>query len=461
MGISRIVLAVLAALAVIATIALGVTGSTTGVLFAGIAAGWLICLALMSWDLAAGLSLVGLSGAGVSVYLAKQHLAALHGGEASICTVSEVLNCDVVNTSQYSELFGLPVAVYGIGFYFAVAFAAGLRRMGRARLAGLAHVLVLAGVGSIFYSVFLAWASWQLGAWCLFCISLYGLNALLLGGSIVALRNPKALKAEADKAAEGGFVGALAGRSGDRTVTVMTLGGMAVFLISIVVYQGQKSDLTGGGGSDGEIPDGAYYQLKGELQLHGQEPIYGKASAPYMIVEWADYACPYCARAGAEVKEMIDAQPDVQLRYKHYPISNICNRHIGGEGHTTACDASAAAECARMQGRFWELSDLLFKNQRYQSDEDLRFMAKQIGLDMEAFEACMGAEAAEQLIALDADHANAVDVTGTPTFFIKGLFGDQFVQVRADPAVIKAVIDAHRAGVALDAPGPAPEKKKK
>jgi len=298
-----------------------------------------------------------------------------------------------------------------------------------------------------------------MGTWCLFCIGMYGLNLLLLVAGLLAMRNPSLLKQHSEGEDRPGIVATIFGAGGDRTSLVMLVAGLAIFALSVGVYNGQKRAVEGPAASlDPAALADAYHQPRGQVQLSGSEPMLGRSDAPYLIVEWADYACPHCAIAGGGVKELVGEHSDIQLRYKHYPISNVCNPHVGGEGHTTSCEAAAAADCARAQGRFWEFSDLLFKNQRYQSSEDIRFMAKQIGLDMAALESCLADPLTAQRVKTDCDHANEVELTGTPTFFLKGLFGEDWVQIKSRPALIEAVIEAHRSGIELLPPRPAPEQ---
>jgi protein-disulfide isomerase/uncharacterized membrane protein len=455
----RITLTALAAVAVAFAIIMGLQGSQASLLLASIGACWLVCAAVMAWDLGWGLVLAMIAGMGASIYLANQHIAVLCG-DTSICSVSETFDCDKVNTSSYSELFGIPVALYGLGFYFAVAYAALMRRLGRSKLGGLPRVLLLAGLGSVAYSALLAWVSHTIGTWCLFCISMYGINVLMLVAAVLALRKPELLAPQQDPPA-GPFWSSFVDMSGERTIPVMVVAGLVVFVLSIAVYNGKKQNLNCGPSQSSDPAALAeYYHLpaKGTVELSGNEPQLGRSDAPYLIVEWADYGCPWCAKAGEGVKDVVSANPDIQLRFKHYPLSNQCNAHVGGDMHATSCECAKAAECARQQGRFWELNDLLFKNQSYQSSEDIRFMAKQIGLDMEALEACIADPITDQRIRTDTDHANMLDITGTPTFFIKGLFGDRWVQVRSKPDAIKAIIEAHAAGAKLKEPGPAPAR---
>lgn len=449
----RIPFIVLSAVALAAALVFGAQGNTVGVFLAGIASAWMACAAVAAFDLMAGLTLTAFVGAGVSVYLARQHLV-VSTGIPSICSVNSTFDCDAVNTSKWSEIFGIPLALFGFGFYSALGFLALAARMGRTGYRGALPLLRLAGVSALLYSGFLAWVSHSLGKWCLFCISLYGVNGLLLVLSWWGVRNHvriPGLGAEPlPPLSRVLFFG-----GGDRSMGTALAAGLVPFVLGVLIFQGQKNEsgaaTTSGSASTAELAR-LYFKPAGPVELDGTEPVFGDPGARFLIVEWADYACPYCARAGAEVKEIVKKNPDIQLRYKHYPISGNCNRFVEGPRHATACDASFAAECARQQGRFWELNDLLFKNQQYQSASDIEFMATQTGLDMAQFKTCLVSPATRSQIEADVEAAGRVDISGTPSFFLRGLFGDDFVELKARPEDMLALIEAARNGVALPAP---------
>lgn len=86
----------------------------------------------------------------------------------------------------------------------------------------------------------------------------------------------------------------------------------------------------------------------------GTAVTFGPAEAKVTIVEYSDFQCPYCSRSYATVKQLLSDYGDkVRLVYKHYPLSF----------HANAQKAAEAAECARDQGKFWEMHDLLFEKQ--------------------------------------------------------------------------------------------------
>lgn len=441
----RVPIAISSVVAIAVTAVLAVAAGTTAALVGGIVSGWLVCLAVLAWDLGAGLVVTPLCAMGVSLYLAHQHVAVL-GGAVSICAVNETFDCDAVNTSPYSELFGIPVALYGAAFYLALAVLAWRRRRGGQAYDGALPLLRLAGIGSVLYSIFLAWVSHAMGTWCLFCISLYGLNLLLLGGAWYGVAH-----AAPDRVTSLGA--ALSGRGGDRSLFTAGTAGMVSFILGIMVYEGLRNQMLGGAATLDPQELARYYEpVTGPVELDGTEPIYGDREAPFLVLEWADYECPYCARASEGIKKLVDEHPDIQIRFKHYPISGLCNPFLEGPRHAGACPAAFAAECAHRQGRFWEMTDLLFKNPQYHGEEDILFMARQAGLDMQAFEQCLDSPDLEPGIHDDIRAAKKVGLTGTPLILLRGLFDDTYVEVDGRPERIEALIEAARQGVELIPP---------
>ena len=147
-----------------------------GALMCAIGAAWLGCYGAGSISRWLGLVSSGFVALMVSLYLGVQHKG---GAGESICSVSQTFDCDKVNTSEYAKLFDIPIAFLGSSFYAGVIVLALLVFRG-GQYKNAAQLIAAGGWLSIAYSAFLAYASVQIGAWCLFCISLYGLNVLIL-----------------------------------------------------------------------------------------------------------------------------------------------------------------------------------------------------------------------------------------------------------------------------------------
>jgi protein-disulfide isomerase len=148
-------------------------------------------------------------------------------------------------------------------------------------------------------------------------------------------------------------------------------------------------------------------------------PSLGPEDAPVTIVEFSDFQCPYCQRAGPVVKAIAERYPDeVRVVYRHLPLDQI---------HSRARPAARAAVCADEQGHFWSYHDQLFASPGALAEEDLIRYASDLGADAEAFADCLASQRSAGKVARDVAEAQALGITGTPAFIINGivLFGFQ------------------------------------
>lgn len=140
----------------------------------------------------------------------------------------------------------------------------------------------------------------------------------------------------------------------------------------------------------------------------------GPPDAPLTLVEYGDYQCPHCGAAYPIVEEIIDRLGDrLRFAYRHFPLSQI---------HPYAEPAAEAAEAAGAQGRFWEMHDLLFRNQQtLEDDRHFLLFAEQLGLDVERFSSELLQHAHHGRVREDFLSGVKSGVNGTPTFFINGV----------------------------------------
>jgi protein-disulfide isomerase len=157
-------------------------------------------------------------------------------------------------------------------------------------------------------------------------------------------------------------------------------------------------------------PDPArkYEVTVGEAPTRG-----GPASAEVKIVEWSDFQCPFCSRAGPTLEQIQKEYGDqVQVAFKHMPLPM----------HSKAQAAHEAAEAAHKQGKFWEMHDKIFSDQRGMSEAKYLEYAQEIGLDLDQFKKDLQSSKTKQRIAADMAQASELGVTGTPAFFVNGRF---------------------------------------
>ncbi|MFI5892449.1 Na+/H+ antiporter NhaA [Actinoplanes sp. NPDC051513] len=141
-----------------------------------------------------------------------------------------------------------------------------------------------------------------------------------------------------------------------------------------------------------------------------RDHVRGPAEASVTIVEYGDFQCPYCGRAEPIVRELF-TDADLRFVWRNLPLTDV---------HPLAQLAAEAAEAAGLQGKFWEMHDLLLAHQDNLRITDLLGYARQIALDEERFHDDMMRRAAAERVANDLESADLSGVSGTPTFFING-----------------------------------------
>jgi protein-disulfide isomerase len=143
----------------------------------------------------------------------------------------------------------------------------------------------------------------------------------------------------------------------------------------------------------------------------GKAPVKGPTNAPVTIVEFSDFECPFCGRVTPTLKQLEEEyKGKIKLAFKHQPLPFHANAHL----------AATAAMAAQEQGKFWEMHDKLFANQRALDRASLEKYAQELKLDMNKFKQALDTDKFKA--ALDADSAEGMRVgaNGTPTFFING-----------------------------------------
>lgn len=162
--------------------------------------------------------------------------------------------------------------------------------------------------------------------------------------------------------------------------------------------------------------------------------VLGPADAPVTLVEYGDYECPYCGKAHRVVKELLELYGDrLRFAFRHFPLREI---------HPHAMAAAVVAEAAADAGRFWEMHDLLFANQRALTDLDLEAYAAELGVDP-------WANVAEHRDRVQASVDSGVrnGVQGTPTFFINETrYEGEHIVAAMSEAINAALIAARSTG---------------
>jgi protein-disulfide isomerase len=171
---------------------------------------------------------------------------------------------------------------------------------------------------------------------------------------------------------------------------------------------------------------------------------FGKTDSKVILIEYGDFQCPSCGGAHPQIKELTESYKDqILFIFRNFPLTTI---------HPNARASSAAAESAGLQGKYWEMHNLIFENQdawntlvgQARTDKFTEY-AVSLGIDKDKFLEGLSAKSVNQKISFDQALGKKDAVDSTPTFFLNGeKISDEVSSstVQGDSSKLKALIDS-------------------
>jgi protein-disulfide isomerase len=198
----------------------------------------------------------------------------------------------------------------------------------------------------------------------------------------------------------------------DRLRLVLDVVGTTALVVTAAVLVWAATDRRPGAAAAGAAAAPSNLVDTVDLTLASAGHIKGSKQAKVAIVEFSDFQCPYCGRFAKDTlpqikRDFVDAGV-AQFIYRDNPLETI---------HPFALKASAAAACAEQQGKYWEMHDAIFSQQRELTDASFLEHAKTLHLDTAIFSKCLDGGAAAQ-IKEDKAEASRLGVQSTPIFLI-------------------------------------------
>lgn len=386
------------------------------------------------------LTILGLSS---SIYLTVSHYNIVTGKElkGSFCTISELVDCDAVTASSYSDVFGIPWSAIGtIVFLLVLSICIFGYFVSHFSLVSLRIIFILALI-SVLFDVYLASIGFLvLRKICLVCSFTYVLNLTILYFS------KRGCRERIREIIANLVVDLFTSREEekDKIITKRLFfyhnGMIIVFCFTLIGvlrwhFMGGKEQIAS------QIVKSFRMQDPVEINTDGA-PHLGDLRARIQIVEFSDFRCPYCKQYSAILNIVHKRYPrDVVLYFKHYPLDGNCNRYIGKTLHRDACKISRLAVCAQDAQLFWDLKGLFFSSDEYFL-ENLKKRLRLRGVNLKEFFRCASGGTSLQRLSHDIDDANRCGVDVIPTIFINGyrLVGAY------EPITLSFVIEAFLSG---------------
>ncbi len=381
----------------------------------------------------------------------------------------------------------VPIALLGMCFYIfmLVWFVfTGIPTRAARRWHLLPLMLCIASVvAAVVYSWIMAFVIRQ---WCPLCLSLHGIDFLLLLVVVGLWPFQKYFDPGEESTSGRGAVEMKPDQGlGFGHVAATLVCALAFCLIPFVHRQGQwmllgcltqKQQERIGAGQYESLKNDATFLVStylgtrpSQIPRRPTESTSGDSQAEHELILFSDLQCPACKGTLEFInKEVLPLwQGRLKMTFRHYPLAKACNP-FSVDKHPQACLAAYAVEAAQMQGgaeAFWKMHDLIFTNQpklgsaNWVESGGLVNLAKQIGLDPERFKNDMNSEEVKQRVSSDVAAARRLGVSSTPTVFLDGrrIFSIQRASKPFWEAITKIYLHQTEAPNKPAIPSPEPE----
>lgn len=353
--------------------------------------------------------------AGVHFYLARLHLVTKYSMEAGdqMCNVSSTINCNAAISSSYSELFGIPIAFFGLMTalvalfftlkYFLLSSSDEARSIDGTVVLSLTSIAVLASIVMATISLVI------LKTLCPFCTAAYILSFLSIISALLIFPRKNIFTPAACRslAIVGFIVFALSFASGK---------------ISINKYENREAR---------EMYDLIINTWKQtpETQVEVFSPIRkGVEGAKMQIIEYADFLCGHCMVASAKIDTFLKGNPDVEFIFQAFPLDG-CEKVNGSYGKS--CELAMFSYCANQQGSGYDTNEALFNRQALLYKDPVSDLAKDglspvlaevvrsRFLDGEKIVSCLKDPQTYEAMVKQKEYASkTLKINSTPTIFI-------------------------------------------
>ena len=356
---------------------------------------------------------VSVIGIGLSFYALDHHFKAqaVEGATGAGCNINSTISCDDVARSEYSEVFGIPLAMWGVAFFLMILVLGGMGFRAKEEKGwkeSFLTISILTASGVVVSLVLAGISAFDLGVLCPTCAGVYVLNGFLAVNWFMARKSAP----EFDFMASANGLGT-AGITG---IIAVVLYSQFLAQPEIPGAQNQRKDAPILSSSQQEIKiDKSQYSGLGEDFRKGSD------RAKVSIVEFADFECGACGAMASTLSRIHKRfGDDVQIVFKNYPLDRGCNDSMQHEMHPNACYVAMMARCAGRFNKFWPYHDLAFARQRSASTKEAENWAKQVGLTDQQITDCKNDTSIINKIKDDISQGNDLGVQATPTIFVNG-----------------------------------------
>ena len=333
---------------------------------------------------------------------------------SSFCSINDLVDCDGVAKTTASQFLGIPLAYWGMFFYLFVLMLLFVDKLKNIKFLNFLSVfkrpmsyISALGLISFAVSVYLAFDSvFILHKICILCFFTYILNTLI---ALIAtdFENGGFIKSVKDS-----FVDFIAG------VKEYTLHFIIALLVGItfLTYTTMANPFT----PQVKKMKSIKTFLKMEVNPYAVSGNnLGNPDAPIRVQLYSDFACPMCFAYNIMIHKAVKELGNVYIEPHNLPLDRECNKYLRKQVHKNGCRYAKYAVAAKNQGKYWDMSTLLFEHHP-KNDEEAVQLAKKIGLNIDKFKQDIQSKETMKKITDDIDYAVSQGVVATPTIVIDG-----------------------------------------
>lgn len=330
----------------------------------------------------------------------------------SFCSINELIDCDGVAKTTHSQFFGIPLAFWGLFLYFVFLFFTYVDKLKNIEIKGFrifayfdvfknpeAYMCALGEI-SFLISISLACVSvFEIGKICILCFFTYFLNLIL---AIIAKPKGENLWSVIVISIKD----LIAGLKVKRYAILFSI--LLLAAIGVLSYTTVSNVLAP--------------QVKIQKEFSKKASDYGSISgnvlgdekAEVVLHEYTDYQCPFCFVLNTMVHRAVSELKNLKVVHHNVPLDTECNPMMKRQMHPGSCMLSRYAIAAGLQGKYWDMNNLLFDEEFVSEEEILEAAQKIKGLNIEKLKADVNSEKVKQELKKEIDDAIKIGIDGTP-----------------------------------------------
>ncbi len=330
----------------------------------------------------------------------------------SFCSINELIDCDGVAKTTHSQFFGIPLAFWGLFLYFVFLFFTYVDKLKNIEIKGFrifayfdvfknpeAYMCALGEI-SFLISISLACVSvFEIGKICILCFFTYFLNLIL---AIIAKPKGENLWSVIVISVKD----LIAGLKVKRYAILFSI--LLLAAIGVLSYTTVSNVLAP--------------QVKIQKEFSKKASDYGSISgnvlgdekAEVVLHEYTDYQCPFCFVLNTMVHRAVSELKNLKVVHHNVPLDTECNPMMKRQMHPGSCMLSRYAIAAGLQGKYWDMNNLLFDEEFVSEEEILEAAQKIKGLNIEKLKADVNSEKVKQELKKEIDDAIKIGIDGTP-----------------------------------------------